>query len=282
MNVPAHRALMPPSPTRRRVLLGAAAMAAQAPGMAWAQQPPPAAPVGATTVRMGYTNSLWPLSRGEDDGGAAGLLVDLMGVVATRAGLALRNRAYPWARAQLMVAHGELDGFCTVRTQERMAYARFCTATVASFRVGVFHRADDLRPRDVRAVEDLRALRHGTYLGNGYAKENLEWQRLRVENDEDSVLRLIAMGALDVFVSVEFTGVPHLVKLGLQDKLRFTPLPFLPLSEYRFGLRSSFADCEAVVARMDAAVVAAAKAGELGAQMRRYKQVLKEAVGYTS
>ncbi len=256
---------------RRRALLGGtAAVAWLAPGSRAADL---------LTVHMGYADSLWPLAHGKDGGAVEGLLVDAMRLVGARAGVEMVHEAYPWARAQLMVARGDLDGFCTARTQERQAYALFAATPLASFSFGVFHRAKDTRPLAVRSVADLRALRQGTYRGNGYARENLEIDRMRLENDEDSVLRLIAMDRLDVFAGIEFVVVPRLVRLGLYDRMRFTPLAFLPPVEYRFGLRKTFPEAEAVLARVEAATQAARKAGELEALLKRYQQTLRGVVG---
>jgi ABC-type amino acid transport substrate-binding protein len=231
--------------------------------------------VSGVPLRIGYSDSLWPLSRGNEDHQADGFLVDAMSLLASRCGLEFQHEAYPWARVQQLVRRSELDGLCTLRTKERLEYAQFCNTVIASLPFGVFHRASDTRLSLVKSVDDLRPLRQGTYRGNGYAKENLEFERFHIENDEESVLRLIAMDRLDAFVGVEFVVASKLEKLKLTDSFRFTPLPFLPKAEYRFGLRRNYQDADAVIGKMEAATVAAKRLGELDALIAKYQQLVR-------
>lgn len=224
-----------------------------------------------TAIRMGYFDKYAPFSQRGDNGVVSGALVDGMELVANACGLSLEHFGYPWARAQLMVERGELDGFCTIRTQARLVYADFCATPTISLNYGIFHRADDLRPLGVRSVEDLRPLRQGTYRGSGYSKENLEQDRMQIDNDEESILRRIAMGNLDTFVEGELVMQRKLKELGLSDKIRFTPAPFLPRADYCFGLRRSHPDIAKILPRMEAAAQAARKSGALQAVLNKYR-----------
>ncbi len=225
---------------------------------------------GPTPIRMAYAEKYGPLSTLAANGSANGLLVDAVNLVGHDCGLEFESAAYAWARAQLLLRQGDADGFCTVPTQERRGYALFCAAPFVVIRHGVFHRSDDLRPVQVHSIEDLRQFRQGNYRGNGYAAQYLEFDRNRLDNDAASVLRRIAMNDLDTFVEAEFPVANRLKEFGLTEQIRFTPLPFLPLADFCFGLRRSYPDAEAVVQKMEAAIKAAEKSGALSALRRRY------------
>ena len=61
-------------------------------------------------IRIGYFDKYAPFSQRSDNGVVSGALVDGMELVANACGLQLEHYGYPWARAQLMVERGELDG----------------------------------------------------------------------------------------------------------------------------------------------------------------------------
>jgi len=225
----------------------------------------------ATALRMGYFEKYAPFSQRNDSGEMTGALIEGVELVGSACGLEFEHFGYPWARAQVMVERGELDGFCTVRTQDRQRYADFCGTPIVSVEYGIFHRADDARPLAVRSVEDLRALRQGTYLGSGYTKANLEHERMQYDKDEESILRRLANGSLDTFVEAEIGMQTKLRELGLGDRIRFTPATFLPKADFCFGLRHSHADVARIIPRMEAATLAARKAGTLQAILAKYR-----------
>lgn len=225
----------------------------------------------AIPLRMGYFDKYWPFSRINDDGSMGGALIDSINLVGKKCGLNFTHSGYPWPRAQIMVKGGQLDGFCTNRTQERLAYAQFCETPIIRVSNGIYHRVDDLRPLKVRTVADLRQFRQGTYRDHGFAKENLEYDRMQLENDQESVLRLIAMNALDTFVENEYVPAAKVKELGLTEKIRFTPLPFIDGGGFRFGLRRDYPDADKILAAMEAAIQSAAKSGELATLLKKYR-----------
>ena len=225
----------------------------------------------AAPIRMAYFDTYWPLSRRNPDGKMSGALIDAVDLVGRGSNLVFEHFGYPWARAQVMVERGELDAFCTLRTQPRLLYATFCPTPLVTLSYGVFHRSDDLRPALVTSIAELRRFRQGTYRGSGYAREHLETDRLVVDDTQESVLRRIAMGDLDTLTESEMTGGNRLKAMGLADKVVFSPLNFLPKAEYRFGLRSNFPESDAVLARVEAAAQVASKTGALSAIVARYQ-----------
>lgn len=221
-------------------------------------------------IRVGYFDSYWPMSRRQADNTMDGALVDCLRAVGRKARIELEHHGYPWARVQQMIQRDDLDAFCTVRTDERQKYALFCNTPVMSVAFGLYHRANDPRPSQVKSIADLRQFRQGTYLGSGYSRQYLENDRLQFDKDEASVLRRIALGNLDTFVEGEYVKSTLVKDLGLADQIRFTPLAFLPPADYCFGLRRSFAEAQSIVERMESAVMACKGSGELQAVVAKY------------
>lgn len=225
----------------------------------------------ATTLRVGYFDKYWPFSQRKDDGNMAGLLIESLDAIARAANIKLEHDGYPWARAQVMVERGELDAFCTVPTRGRSEYALFCQTPVVTMDYGFYHRKDDPRPVMVKSLEDLRGLVQGTYRGSGYTKEYLEEDRMIFLNDEETVLRRIALGTIDTLVEGEYVGVARVKSLGLEDRLHFTPAPWLPKAHFCFGVRRSHNDVDSIIKRMEAATVATLRSGELKAIGARFR-----------
>lgn len=247
---------------RREFLLAAAVS-----GVAMASRSAEAA----TLLRVGYFDKYSPFSQSKDDGTVTGLLIESLDVIARSANIKLEHYGYPWARAQVMVERGELDAFCTVPTRGRSEYALFCQTPVVTMDYGFYHRKDDLRPGKVKSLEDLRGLVQGTYRGSGYTKEYLEEDRMIYLNDEETVLRRIALGTIDTLVEGEYVGAARVKSLGLEDRLHFTPAPWLPKAHFCFGIRRSYSDAESIIKRMDAATSAALRSGELKAIGAKYR-----------
>ncbi|WP_035055253.1 substrate-binding periplasmic protein [Andreprevotia chitinilytica] len=249
---------------RRNFLIGACTLAG---GVLLPAQ----AATQARPIRMGYFDNYPPFSFRGRDGQMTGALVDGVDLLGQAAGLDFDHQGYPWARAQAMVEAGTLDGFCTVLTKPRQVYAAFCPTPIISVRFGIYHRIDDPRPLSVRSVADLRTLRQGKYIGAGYSAENLEPNYIQWFKDEETVLRMIDANRLDIYIEGEVVTSRKLQQLGLANRFKFTPAPFLPPVNFCFGLRRNFPDANAILARMEVAAQAARKSGALDANLARYR-----------
>ena len=220
---------------------------------------------------MGYFDNYPPFSFGAPNGSMTGALIDdveLMGQLA--GGFTFEHKGYPWARAQAMVERGLLDGFCTTASKRRQVYAEFCTTPIVSVRFGIYHRIDDPRALSIHSVADMRALRQGNFIGAGYPAEHLEPEHIHWVADEETILRMIAADHLDIYVEGKIATNRKLEQMGLANRLTFTPAPFLPSVNFCFGLRSSFTDSSAVVAKMEAAAQTAKKSGAFDAILAKY------------
>jgi polar amino acid transport system substrate-binding protein len=222
-------------------------------------------------LRMAYFDRYPPLSQREADGRVQGLLIDLVNAAGEQADLRFSHHAYPWARAQAMVRLGQLDGVCTIATEERRQFLLFCDTPLISLHFGICHRLDDRRIAGLRSLADLRALRQGNYRGSGYTQQNLEPEAVQIDHEPDSVLRRIAAGDLDVYVDAELNTRHRIRALGLETRLGYTPAAFLPPSAYCFGLRRSHAQAAGLVARMETAIQQAQAGGRLALVAARYR-----------
>ncbi len=72
-------------------------------------------------IRVGYFDKYAPFSQRSDSGVMSGFLIEGLEPVGNACGVTFEHFGYPWARTQAMVERGELDAFCTVRTQARTA-----------------------------------------------------------------------------------------------------------------------------------------------------------------
>ncbi|WP_169741341.1 substrate-binding periplasmic protein [Andreprevotia chitinilytica] len=248
---------------RRQILRGALALTGGYLLPAQAMVPP--------RIRMGYFENYPPFSFHVPNGAMYGALIDGVELVGHGAGFTFSHHGFPWARAQAMVEGGELDGFCTTITKARQAYAEFCPTPIVSVRFGIYHRADDPRPLNIHSIADMRAFRQGNFIGAGYPKEHLEPDHIQWVKDEETVLRMIDADHLDIYIEGEITTGRKLLQMGLAKRFTFTPAPFLPPVNFCFGLRHSFPDVSAIVAKMEIAAQAAKKSGELDAILARFR-----------
>jgi len=228
---------------------------------------------GAATapLRMAYSETAAPFSSRGDDGRPRGLLVDGMELVGRESGVAMTHQAYPWARCQLMLQRGDMDGFCTVPTDEREAYMRFSSVPLVVIQYGIFHRIDDHRLAKVRSIADLAPFTQGNYAGHGWAKQYLQGQTVQWEPDEKTVLTMIARGYLDIYVGAEIRTWHWLRVLGLADRFAVTPAPFLPPANFSFGLRRDFPAGDRVVATIEVATQKATDDGRLERLIATYR-----------
>lgn len=224
----------------------------------------------APTLRMAYFDKYPPMSSLDAHGNLTGLLIDGVSLVCEAAGLRTAHQAYPWARAQALVENGRLDGFCTTPTTLRKRYARFCSMPIFVARFGVFHRVDDERPKHIRTWSDMQALRQGTYIGSGYSRQYSDKVRLHMEASPDAVLRLINIGALDIYIESELVTNHKLREMGIFERFAFTPLDLLPPANFCLGLRTSLENSTALIARIEDSTARLLKDGSLKAIWTKY------------
>lgn len=212
-----------------------------------------------TSIRLVFAESLAPLSF-DHNGETRGILVDVATDIFERElGLAVEVGTYPWERAQQMVRRGEADGFITVSTAERRAYADCGTLPVLRAPLHPLLRRGHKSLAAIEAagnLEDLRRYSFISYFGNGWAKENLARAGFDVffADDYASHLKGLALGRGDIALVTPTSGGYYLKELGLAEDLIMLPL-VLDTFEYVLCLgktsphRNRLGDFESVLGR---------------------------------
>jgi polar amino acid transport system substrate-binding protein len=250
-------------PGRRSFLAATAALGFGAPDLAGA----------AETLRIAYTNTYPPVSFA-DAGAIKGVLVDVFGeLLGKRLGLSVSHEGLPWARAQDQVRDGGADAFCTDRTEKRSEYANFGDETVIAINYAVFYAKNNPKAADIQKIatlDDLRPFSQGDYLGNGFAETNFKALKIDWAASIDQVFSKMIAGRNDVTVAAEMVGRWTARKLGLVDQLGVVPVSFLPVAQFRLGIRKTYEGNEALLHRFDEAMKAARTDGFVQAVEAKY------------
>ncbi len=230
---------------RRKFLVGACGLAAGIPVY-------PRKLFGADKViKIAYSTTFVPLSFLDENGKMTGAYVDLFDeILGKKMGFQLEHIGLPWKRAQKMVEIGEADAFCTNATDRRRDYMNFCEEEVIeNFRAAIFRKGS---PLDVGSnipltLEELKHLHHASYIGNGWAKRQLEDFDVYWAPESNSAMKLVAFGRADVFVSGVYQARFKSKELGLNDKLGYRKITVGKPSLHRFGMRKTYAGSDGVV-----------------------------------
>ncbi len=126
------------------------------------------------TINHGYFKPYVWAEEGEE---SQGIYVDIIKeAVEVRMNIPIRFQSYPWKRAQMYVQNGKDDGFITVPTPERLEYSITNQIPIIVEKVAVFtypSHPERYALEKVQTINDLKAYKIISYLGNGWAKKNL-------------------------------------------------------------------------------------------------------------
>ncbi len=217
-------------------------------------------------------DSLGVLADHEHDGN--GISVESLDVVAKRAGIVIHREIWPWQRAQAMVQQGVADVMVTVPTAEREAYAAFTEHPLFHAEtVVLYNKASPLAERiaAARRLDDLTGIVFVAYLGSGWTNEVLVGQQVTWVNDRPTVMSMLAAGHADASLSDNLLSRSIIDAEGLGDKIGTHRIESTHPHFYHIGIRRSLPGAEALLARLDAATVAAEQDGTLGAILKRYE-----------
>jgi ABC-type amino acid transport substrate-binding protein len=247
--------------SRRRALRGLAALMA-------GHVAPAAVPLH---IHMAGNGSFPPFTFTGDSGQMVGLLVDALDLIGAKTGIVFDFADIPWPRGQQWVQSGKLDGFCTTNTAERRQYVTFASTPVYEERAVLVHRAGELSGAP-RSIEDLKGLKIGAPRGSGWAKEVLAGYDVLWVPDVTNLLAMIAARRIDVSVGGEAETVAAIAAYPGAKALQISTLPAVYGGGFCIGLRKSFPDVGAVVARLEDAIRAVKESGELQSVVSRYLQ----------
>jgi polar amino acid transport system substrate-binding protein len=178
-------------------------------------------------IRLVFAIELAPLSF-EEGSKTRGILIDIAHeVFSVRLGHRVEAALYPWERAQKMVRAGEADGFITIATKERTAYANCGRIPVLRAGLHPIVRPDSPRRSEVEAAQSLADLKRFSivsYFGNGWAKQNLADFDVFYAPDFRSSLHGLAQGRGDLAFGTTTSGSHYLQQKELAGKLVMLPL----------------------------------------------------------
>ena len=151
---------------------------------------------------------------------------------------------YPWARAQAMVQQGLADGFITVSTDERRAYAEVVEPSVLENRFVLYTSRTNPELAQVQAVRTLaeaKRFRQATYLGSGWAKVHLDPETIDWSPTLESMLPLITGKTRYVLIDVDLVVNRVLRQQGLETKVWVGPVLDTASIHLFLGRKSAFA-----------------------------------------
>ncbi|MBO6893262.1 MAG: transporter substrate-binding domain-containing protein [Roseibium sp.] len=221
-----------------------------------------------TTIRFAHYDAYPPITFGSGQA-VQGILVESIKAIFEKVdGYTPEFHGYPWARAQKLVEHGELDAFCTVATTKRQEYAVFGKEKVWGPERVAFYASDNPRAEEIKGIStmtDFGKFQIVDYLGNGWGETNLkDYSVYKVDSLAD-VFQLVNSNRSDIHVSPYAIGKHQLNELGLD--LPVVELPFLEnSSRFVIGIRKDFPGAEDLIAKLDAAI------SELSAE-NRFEQI---------
>lgn len=210
-------------------------------------------------LRFGLSNES-PPSSFEQDGQAKGIIRELLeALFVLMPEYRIEFHSRPWARAQLEVAEGKLDGFCTFPSDGRKAYARFALQPMYVWDYGnlVYSSANPRADTVARAksFDDLRGL---TFV----AQDNVDWEKENVPafimrypvSSPDQMIHMVFLRkAGDFLIMSAEQALYYAQQFGYTSQLRNAKVDFIPNSKVQFhlGLRQTLPNVDAVIARID-------------------------------
>ena len=230
----------------------------------------------AEELKFVYFDTYEPFSFGEQ-AAVKGMLIDVVTEAVSRVegGYTATHTGLPWKRAQAMVEAGEADGFITTATAERKAYATFTEHQGLLGRRALFYAPENPKREAIEAaasVEDVAAFTVVDYLGNGWAKSNLEDKGVKINwvSDSETVLKVVAAQRGDVHVGNYDTGRITRDKLGMTNEVAAKPIDFMAPVEMRIGIRNSYPNAAELVGKLNTALEAMHADGTVEAIMAKY------------
>jgi ABC-type amino acid transport substrate-binding protein len=207
------------------------------------------------TLEVGIADASFPSGYRLPSGEMAGSFVRVLAMLSEASGIKLEVRGYPWARVQAMVKSGELAAFCGVETAERDEIALFAATSVLKTPIGIYVRADDRRFDRVETLQGLKPFRNGSYIGNGWVKENFDETKIVWARTYEDVLKMIDGHRVDFMVGDAYSLPQRLASLGLDGKIVFRPVKFESDVAFRFAIRRDVKNAPDIIARIDRAML---------------------------
>jgi polar amino acid transport system substrate-binding protein len=210
-------------------------------------------------LRFGLSNESPPTSF-DENGQAKGIILELLeALFAQMPEYRFEFYSRPWARAQMEVQAGKLDGFCTFPSVGRKAYARFALQPMYVWDYGnLVYSATNLRAGTVARAKSFDDLRGLTLV----SQDNVDWEKENVPafimrypvTSPDQMMHMVFLRAAgDYLIMSAEQALYYAQQFGYTEQLRHAKVDFIPNSKVQFnlGLRQTLPDVEAIIARID-------------------------------
>lgn len=222
----------------------------------------PAVAVETATIRVALSEAMPPISytrQGEANGMFREILEALFEVLpAYRA----EFRAYPWARAQWLVQHDQMDLLLTFPSQDRKQYAEFSKQPVFTLDYGnLVYRADNSRSNQIIAANSFEDLRGLVFISQdmvAWEKENVPQfiQRYSVHNPSAIMHMAYERRTGDFFIMPAEQAIYYANMLGYRAQLAMRKVRFIPNSQVPFhlGVRKTLQGGSQLLSALEAAM----------------------------
>ena len=213
-------------------------------------------------IRFYYIGDSRPLSWQDEQGHARGTYIDILNYLGAKAGVSFEYHTFPWPRAQLMIQHGELDGFLTISTEERAKYALFVPTPIITARQRIYHRAEDHRFDHLTDPAELIGKAQLVLIGGG-AQQAFDPGRQTAVRSLDDMAKMLVNERGDFFVSDDVIMQGAFDNTGLKPRIASSDAPFLRTLEFRIGLRKDYPDAGAIIDKLEEAAEAGRRSGDI-------------------
>jgi len=228
----------------------------------------------AADLKVVFYNAFPPLSYDNDAHEIVGILPDMITeILGNRLKLPITMQGMPWARAQASLQDGSADAFFTLISPPRLEYAVFAPTSLITMRTNVFYAVDNPRKAEIEAiktVDDLKGFRQGDYVGNGFAEATFKGLPIDYTPTLESTFKKIEAGRTDMFVGTDLVGKGVVKQVGLTDKIKSFPVDIGAPTPLNIGIRKTYPDVAALIARVDEACMAAQKDGTIAKIIQKY------------
>lgn len=205
-----------------------------------------------------------PPSSYELNGEARGIIRDLLEeLFAAMPEYRVEFLPVPWGRAQIEVANGRLDGFCTFPSNARKTYAHFAAKPMYVWDYGnLVYSRDNTKSAliaQAKSFDDLRSLLFISQESVDWERENVPGfiKRYPVNTPPQMIHMLFRRSAGDFIIMSQEQALYYAHQFGYAEQLRSAKVDFIPNSqvEFNIGLRKTLPDVEQIIARIDAAML---------------------------
>jgi len=162
-----------------------------------------------------------------ETGNFSGFFYDIViEVFQHRLGLRVDIAVYPWKRCQRMVKSGEADIMVTIPTPERKKYSVTHSRPIWIKRRILYTFREHPRIHEIHLLNGLASIEEGgyrviSYLGNGWTEKEVQGVGIPVAfaTTVDNMYRMLAAKRGDLIIEEKVLAAPHIVDLGLSEKI---------------------------------------------------------------